>query len=103
MYKISVYVPELALEIVKAALFQAGAGTVGNYSHCAWQVLGEGQFMPLEGSQPFIGTVHQVEKVREYRLEVECDEAHIHAAIAALKEAHPYEVPAYEVVRCEAF
>ncbi len=103
MYKISFYVPEEYAEVVKSALFAAGAGQVGNYSHCAWQVIGEGQYMPLKGSKAFLGTVNQLETVREYKVEMDCSEEHIHQAIAALKESHPYETPAYDVIRCESF
>ncbi len=103
MYKISFYVPAEALDDVKAALFAAGAGRIGNYSDCAWQTLGQGQFMPQEGSQPTIGEKLQLETVAEYKVELVCEDAIIHAAIAALKHAHPYETPAYQVSRCEDF
>lgn len=101
MYKIIFYVPPTHLETVKNALFTAGAGKIGAYSGCAWEVLGDGQFIPLEGSQPFIGTQNQPEKLPEYKVELVCDDAHIHAAIAALKKAHPYETPAYQVTKLE--
>lgn len=101
MYKIIVYIPETHVEQVKNALFAAGAGRIGNYSHCAWQVKGEGQFMPGSGSQPFLGEINQVEKVMEYEVQIVCEDNLISAAIGALKEAHPYETPAYQVIRCE--
>ncbi|RDI48656.1 NGG1p interacting factor NIF3 [Aquicella lusitana] len=102
MYKICFYVPALQAEEVKNALFASGAGKIGNYSHCAWQTLGEGQFLPEDGSQPFVGKVGEVEKVSEYKIEMVCDDQYIHAAIAALKAAHPYEEPAYQVVKLTA-
>jgi hypothetical protein len=98
MYKLCFYVPLEHLESVKQAVFAAGAGRIGNYDHCCWQVEGEGQFRPLDGSQPAIGQHYQLEKVRECRVEMVCDESHIHAAVAALKQAHPYEEPAYDVI-----
>ena len=101
MYVIIFYVPEDHLESVKQAVFAAGAGHVGNYEQCAWQVCGEGQFMPLKGSSAFIGEVDRLEKVIEYRVEIDCYDDNIHAVVAALKKAHPYEEPAYTVVRCE--
>ncbi len=55
MYKLCYYVPESHLEVTKQAIFDAGAGRVGNYDCCCWQVRGQGQFRPLPGSQPFIG------------------------------------------------
>lgn len=98
MYKITVYIPVSHVDSVKNALFAAGAGRVGDYDSCAWQVLGEGQFRPLAGANPFIGTVNALERVAEYRVELVCEEPYLHAAIAALKQAHPYETPAYDVV-----
>lgn len=99
MYKITFYVPESHLEPVKAALFAAGAGRIGAYDACAWQVKGQGQFRPLPGSNPFVGKTGQVEQVDEYKVELVCDDASIQRAVAALREAHPYEEPAYDVVR----
>ena len=103
MYKICFYVPEAQAEEVKKALFETGAGKIGNYSCCAWQTLGEGQFMPLEGSQAFIGEQNRLEKVSEYKVELVCPDNLIQKAIAALKKAHPYEEPAYQVWRLETF
>jgi structural hemagglutinin/hemolysin toxin protein RtxA len=103
MYKISFYVPTEHTENVKNAMFEAGAGKIGHYACCAWQVLGEGQFMPLEGSQAFIGDKNRLEKISEYRVEMVCAENCIREVIAALKKAHPYEEPAYQVIRVEDF
>ncbi|HLB42833.1 MAG TPA: NGG1p interacting factor NIF3 [Gammaproteobacteria bacterium] len=101
MYKICFYVPNTHLEEVKNALFAQGAGKIGGYSHYAWQILGEGQFLPLANSNPFIGTQNQLEKVSEYKVEMICNDQYIQAAIAALKKSHPYEEPAYQVWRLE--
>ncbi len=97
MYQITVFVPESDLEKVKAALFNAGAGRLGQYDHCAWQTLGLGQFRALENSSPFIGEKGQVEQVNEYKLELVCQKKFITQALQALVEAHPYEEPAYSV------
>lgn len=105
MFKLVFYVPEGHAENVKLAVFNTGAGRVGNYDQCCWQVLGQGQFRPLAGSQPFIGKVPvagkptNIEIVKEYRIEMVCCDDVIKAAISALKEAHPYEEPAYDVWR----
>ncbi|MFN3585926.1 MAG: NGG1p interacting factor NIF3 [Moraxellaceae bacterium] len=99
MLKITFYVPASHLEAVKAAMFAAGAGRIGAYEACAWQVLGEGQFRPQAGSRPFIGREGEIEHVPEYRVEMVCADAVAPAAVAALKAAHPYETPAYDVVR----
>ena len=61
MYKLTVFVPDSALQQVKSALFAAGAGKIGDYKQCCWQVQGIGQFMPLAGSTPHIGTQDSLE------------------------------------------
>lgn len=98
MYKLCFYVPGEHLEPVKQAVFDAGAGRIGDYDCCCWQVEGTGQFRPLEGSDPFIGAQGEVEQVSEYRVEMVCAEQHLAAVVAALKEAHPYEEPAWDVI-----
>lgn len=101
MYKLSYFVPESHLDQTKRALFEAGAGKIGDYDSCAWQCQGQGQFRPLAGSDPFLGSAGELEKVSEYKVELVCEDGLIHSALAALKEAHPYEEPAYEVYRIE--
>jgi structural hemagglutinin/hemolysin toxin protein RtxA len=101
MYSIVFYVPDSHLQVVKEALFEAGAGKIGNYSHCAWQTKGQGQFRPLNGSHPFQGKHDQLETVKEYRVEMVCEKHCIKQAVAALKTAHPYEAPAYQVILLE--
>ena len=98
MYKLCFYVPESHLEQVKSAVFTAGAGRIGDYDSCCWQVAGSGQFRPLDGSQPYIGQQGQVEAVREYKVEMVCADEHIRAAVQAMIDAHPYEEPAWDVV-----
>lgn len=99
MYKLVLFVPESHVEVVKAALFAVGAGQLGHYDQCCWQVLGEGQFRPLPGANPFIGRPGQVSRVPEYRVEMLCNDDCITKAIQALREAHPYEEPAFDVWR----
>ncbi len=101
MFKICLYVPENSVETVKQALFDAGAGRIGNYDCCCWQTLGTGQFRPLENSQPAVGTLNQLESISEIKLELVCDDALIKQAIDAMKKSHPYEEPAYHVWRLE--
>jgi structural hemagglutinin/hemolysin toxin protein RtxA len=101
MYLLFFLVPETHLEVTKNAVFAVGAGSIGHYSHCAWQTLGEGQFMPLSGSNAFIGEVNQLERVPEYKVEIICTEAQIKDAVAALIGSHPYETPSYQVLRLE--
>ena len=97
LFKMTWHVPPSHLEATKAAVFATGAGRVGAYDHCCWQVLGEGQFRPLDGSTPHIGSTGQLETLPEYRVELVCDEACLAKAVAALKAAHPYETPSYAV------
>lgn len=101
MFKICFYVPTTHVAQVKEAMFAQGAGKIGNYGCCAWQTLGEGQFMPLENSKAFIGEKNKLEKVPEFKVELVCDEKYIRDVIAALKKSHPYEQPAYQVFRIE--
>lgn len=103
MYKLVFFVPEPHLEPVKSAVFAAGAGQMGCYDCCSWQTLGVGQFRPLVGSQPFIGSEQQLACVAEYRVEMVCADELIGRAVAALRAAHPYEEPAYDVWRLAEF
>lgn len=93
-----VFVPEDALEAVRDAVFAAGAGRIGDYERCCWYTDGTGTFLARAGAEPAIGEVGAEERVREYRLEtVYPDDAH-DAVVAALRRAHPYEEPAFDVV-----
>ena len=97
MYQLIFYVPATHKEQVKAAVFAAGAGRIGNYDQCAWECLGTGQFRPLKGSNPFLGQENNLHLVDEYRVELICTDEYIHAALNALIQSHPYEEPAYTV------
>ena len=101
MYQLCFYVPKDHAESVKDALFAKGAGKIGHYDRCCWQTLGQGQFRPLKGSQPFLGKHDTVEKVSEYKIEMVCDDTLIQSVIAELKKAPPYEEPAYLVWRLQ--
>ena len=96
MYKLAFFVPPSHLDTVKQAVFEAGGGRIGDYDSCAWQVLGQGQFRPLDGATPFIGQSGVVESVEEWRVELVVADELIHQVVAALKQSHPYETPAYE-------
>lgn len=101
MYKLVFYIPENYLEPVKDAVFATGTGRIGDYDACCWQVLGQGQFRPLQGSNPFLGKQGALESVAEYRVELVCEDVVIHKAIKALRQSHPYEQPAFDVWRLE--
>jgi len=95
-------VPDSHLDVTKQAVFAAGAGRQGNYSHCCFQTKGMGQFKPLAGSQPFIGQQDQVEPVEEWRVEMLCTDDLLPQVLAALRQAHPYEEPAIDVWRLQS-
>jgi hypothetical protein len=99
MHKLVFFVPESHVDLVKAALFAAGAGRIGAYDSCCWQVLGEGQFRPLAASQPFIGEQNHLCRVAEYRVEMVCADELVAATVTALRAAHPYETPAFDLWR----
>ena len=103
MYKLTVFIPDEALDEVKNALFEAGAGQIGNYSHCCWQIKGQGQFKPTAGSNPYLGEQNQLEQVIEWRVEMVVTKERIKPVITALKQAHPYETPAYDVIKTAEF
>lgn len=101
LYKLSFYVPESHLQQVKEALFNAGAGRFKHYDKTCWQTHGQGQFRPLSGANPALGEKDQINYVTEYKVEMICKAESIHQAVTALKATHPYEEPAYDVVRLE--
>jgi hypothetical protein len=99
MHKLYFYVPPSHLEALKLALFAAGAGRMGHYDQCCWQTLGQGQFRPLPGSQAFIGEQGQLEQLAEWKVEMVVADEHVPAVLQALKHAHPYETPAFDLWR----
>ncbi len=103
MYLLAFYVTEDHLAAVKAAVFAAGGGRIGSYDCCAWETRGLGQFRPGVGSRPFLGTLGEVETVEEIKVEMVVASDCVAACVAALKQAHPYETPAYHVIRMEQF
>ncbi|RPB29151.1 hypothetical protein L211DRAFT_855205 [Terfezia boudieri ATCC MYA-4762] len=105
-YKLIFYTPLPPLEKIKSALFAAGAGTHpdGKYTHVSFESRGTTQFMPRASANPHTGTVGDIEKVEEMRVEVLCaGEAVVKEAVEALKREHPYEEVAYEVYKMEDF
>jgi structural hemagglutinin/hemolysin toxin protein RtxA len=95
MHKITFYVPESHLDAVKSALFAKGAGKMGNYDCCAWQVRGAGQYRPLVGSNPYHGEIHQIETLTEFQVEMVCEDHLLQEVLRELLRVHPYETPAY--------
>jgi ribonuclease HI len=92
-----VFVPPEALDAVRDAVFAAGAGRIGEYERCSWYTEGTGTFRPLPGASPTIGEVGEEERVAELRLETVFPAERHAEVVAALRAAHPYEEPAYDV------
>lgn len=103
MYKLVFFVPESHLEPVKAAVFATGAGKIGAYDCCCFETCGSGQFRPLSGANPFIGEADTLERVEEVRVELVCEDHLIRAAVTALRQAHPYEEPAFDAWQLSEF
>lgn len=97
-YKLVVYVPPSHAEAVKDAMAEAGAGRIGNYSHCFWQVLGTGQFRPEQGAVPYQGSVGEEERVEEFRVEGVAPQSSLATVLEAMRRAHPYEEIVYDLL-----
>lgn len=101
LLKLVVFVPAGHEETLRQALAEAGAGWIGRYSHCTFQARGTGTFMPRAGTSPFIGREGRLEQVEELRLETILPASRRAAVLEALRAAHPYEEPAYDLYRLE--
>lgn len=102
-YKLVWFVPPSHLRATREAVFVAGAGWIGGYSRCSWATLGEGTFFGGEGTEPAVGEAGRDETVAEYRVETVVPEAKLGAVLEALRRAHPYKEPAFDVLlRVEA-
>jgi dinuclear metal center YbgI/SA1388 family protein len=98
-YKLVVFVPIEFTPEVSNAIFAAGAGAIGNYSHCGFSAEGTGTFLPQKGARPAIGRSGRLEKVTEARFEAIVPSERLADVIAAMKKAHPYEMPAFDVLK----
>jgi dinuclear metal center YbgI/SA1388 family protein len=101
-HKIVTFVPESSLEPVRTALAEAEAGQIGAYTHCSFTSRGEGTFFGGEGANPAVGKPGHLERVGEMRLEMSFHARDLGAIVAALRAAHPYEEPAFDIFRLEA-
>lgn len=95
--KLVVFVPAEALDAVRDAVFAAGAGRIGDYERCSWYTAGTGTFVGGEGTDPVVGERGQEERVPELRLETVFPADRQDEVVAALRKAHPYEEPAFDV------
>lgn len=99
--KLEVYVPVDSAENLKNALFEAGAGNIGFYDECSFSINGNGTFRPLEGSNPVTGTQNEREKANEVLLSVIFEDYKKHQIFFAMKQNHPYEEVAYQLISLE--
>ncbi|MET3850377.1 MULTISPECIES: Nif3-like dinuclear metal center hexameric protein [unclassified Paenibacillus] len=97
LYKLVVFVPAAHAEKVRAAMLDAGAGAIGNYSHCSFNVQGTGTFLPQEGTEPYIGKPGKLEQVEEVRIETIVPQGIRNKIVQAMIKAHPYEEVAYDL------
>jgi len=97
VFKFAVYVPIQSADQVREAVFEAGAGKIGNYIETSFNITGKGTFKPTEGTHPFIGKKGEREEVDEIKIETIVPERHLTTVIQAMQNAHPYEEPAYDV------
>lgn len=96
-YKVTVFVPDSDLQRVLDAMFNAGAGVIGEYRECSFRVAGKGTFFGTEATSPTVGQKGRREEVDEWRVEVLCPGRVLHQVLAAMREAHSYEEPAFDV------
>jgi dinuclear metal center YbgI/SA1388 family protein len=101
-YKLITFVPEKSLQQVSEALFAAGAGQIGNYSQCSFRSAGHGTFFGQDGSNPITGKTGQLETAPEIRLETIVPIARVSEVIHALRQTHPYEEPAFDLLTLAA-
>ena len=97
MHKLVWFVPREALESTRDAVFRAGAGRIGDYERCSWYTEGTGTFLGGEAASPAVGRRGREERVAELRLETVFPTERQDEVIAALRQAHPYEEPAFDI------
>jgi len=103
MYKLVVFIPAEHINALSEAVFLAGAGSLGNYSNCGFTSQGTGTFLPLDGANPSIGKKGRIEKVAEVRFETLVHQSRLNDVVAAMKLAHPYEEPAFDIIKLSLF
>ncbi|MDR1583649.1 MAG: Nif3-like dinuclear metal center hexameric protein [Prevotellaceae bacterium] len=101
LFKIVTFVPETYSEKVRQAMFEAGAGHIGNYDSCSYNIKGTGTFRGGENTNPFVGEKGSLHNEQEIRIETIAKKENLNKVISALKQNHPYEEPAYDVYQLE--
>jgi hypothetical protein len=97
LYKLVWFAPREAVDVTREAVFEAGAGRIGDYERCSWYTAGTGTFLAGKGSDPTIGRVGREERVSELRVETVVPAERAREVVAALRAAHPYEEVAFEL------
>lgn len=101
LYKLAVYVPKDYADTVRLKMCEAGAGFIGNYSHCSFNIDGKGTFMPKEGTNPFIGAINSLETVEEIKVETVVPKKVLNSVLNEMLKSHPYEEVAYDLYKIE--
>ena len=96
--KIAVTIPIDNVNEVREAICKAGAGIIGNYTNCSTSTRSVGTFKPNDEANPYIGKINNLEFVEEEKLEVVCNVDKVKNVIARLREVHPYEEPAIDII-----
>jgi hypothetical protein len=96
--KIEIFIPDDYLDVLGEALYQAGAGQIGNYDHCKSITRVEGTWRPLDEARPFMGEVGQISRASELKVEVNCAWGKVLAVLEAIRKVHPYEEPVINVL-----
>ena len=99
MYKIVTFCPETDIDSIISAMADAGAGIMGDYTHCVFIMKGEGNWLPGKGARPTIGQVGKMSREPECRIEMICADGALEQAVAALRRAHSYETPEIDVIK----
>jgi hypothetical protein len=97
-YKVIVYVPVADADKLRQVMGEVGAGKIGNYDFCSFSTRGVGRFRPLKGANPGIGEIDKHEQVEEERIEVVVDEPLLEKLLSEIKNNHPYEEPAIDIM-----
>ena len=97
LYKLVVFVPNSHRDQIRKVLGDEGAGWIGNYSPCTYNLEGVGTFMPLKGTNPYIGKINELEEVEETRIETIVEKKDLERVLTKVIQAHPYEEVAYDV------
>ncbi|MCI5055628.1 MAG: Nif3-like dinuclear metal center hexameric protein [Flavobacteriales bacterium] len=99
--KLFTFVPKTAVDKVRTAIFENGAGKIGNYDSCSFNIDGQGTFRAQEGSNPHVGNINELHFEDEVKVEAVFPTVYLSKVVAALKSAHPYEEVAYDIVELQ--